>query len=54
VQVESVTRMALRRKHGLFAYGKYRGDAIVEAIFEVGSTASVEKIDAFCDSCCCV
>ena len=54
VQVESVTRMALRRRHGLFAYGKYRGDAIVDAIFEVGSTAPVEKIDAFCECCCCV
>jgi hypothetical protein len=53
LQVETVTRMTLRRKHGLFAFNRFQGNAIVQAIFEVGASAPLEKVEEFC-RCCCV
>lgn len=45
------TRRVLRERYGWGGYAKYNGDAIVDAIFDAGKSATEEKIAQMCDCC---
>lgn len=50
--VKSQVRAELRRRHGLFAYGKFNGDAIASAIMTTAAESSEAEIQAMCECCC--
>lgn len=49
--VNSVTRRVLREKHGLFAWGRFNGEAMAAAVLDVGAGADEAEIAAMCECC---
>lgn len=51
LMVGAQVRRELRQRYGLFAFGKYNGDAICETCFEAASESSEDEIAAFSEAC---
>lgn len=49
--VKMATRSTLRDEYGLFAYGRYNGDALANGILAAASKAPLEKFQAVVNCC---